>query len=207
MYGVPDAMSTLQQQQLVHAVVLADMVGKEDAAQQAVEALKSAARSEQGLSAAALEALASLAAWPVCLLQLLAAILKSAPCCSIDTSKLEDITAADTNSSMQRLLLAMFGDLDAACGDRQMKQLLLGLPLPAMQLLLSSDQLRVASEDTVLYVAESYLLPYVDERRHATARFPCKAKFDGKSPKCTGATCARTTPVDVCPVLRRTNSG
>jgi hypothetical protein len=168
MYDVQDAMSTLQQQQLVHAVVLADMLGVEGTTQQAVEALTSAAQSEQGLSAAALEALASLAAWPACLLQLLPAILKNTPCCSIDTSQVEDIAAADTKGRMQQLLLAVFGDLDAACGDRQLKALLLGMPLPAMQLLLSSDQLRVASEDTVLYVAQRFLSIYdhsVDEEQ------------------------------------------
>jgi hypothetical protein len=41
--------------------------------------------------------------------------------------------------------------------DPQLKALLLGLPLPAMQLLLSSDQLVVASEDTVLFKACQYL--------------------------------------------------
>uniref|UniRef100_A0A383WH17 BACK domain-containing protein n=1 Tax=Tetradesmus obliquus TaxID=3088 RepID=A0A383WH17_TETOB len=169
MYRVPGAVSTLQQQQLVHAVVIADMVGVEVATEQAVKSLTTAAQSEQGLSAAALEALARLAAWPACLLQLLPTVLKSAPCCSIESSRVEDITAAPSSSitaapiinrSMQQLLLGVFGDLDAACADKQLKQLLLSLPLPALQLLLSSDQLRVASEDTVLYVAQKYLDPY-----------------------------------------------
>ncbi|KAF6251589.1 FAE1/Type III polyketide synthase-like protein-domain-containing protein [Scenedesmus sp. NREL 46B-D3] len=64
MYGVPGATGTLEQQQLVHAVVLADMVGVEAASEQALQALTSAALSQQGLPAAALDALAGLAAWP-----------------------------------------------------------------------------------------------------------------------------------------------
>jgi hypothetical protein len=40
--------------------------------------------------------------------------------------------------------------------DEQLQELLLDLPLPAMQLLLSSDQLRVAAEDTVLYTATRF---------------------------------------------------
>uniref|UniRef100_A0A383WGT3 BACK domain-containing protein n=1 Tax=Tetradesmus obliquus TaxID=3088 RepID=A0A383WGT3_TETOB len=144
--------------------MIADMMGIDAAAQQAVKALASAAKSEQGLSAAALQALAGLAAWPACLLQLLPTILKRAACCRINSSRLEDIIAADTNKDVQQLLLGAFGDLDAACADKQLKQLLLKLPLPALQLLLSSDNLRVASEDTVLYVAQRHLfLYYVDE--------------------------------------------
>jgi hypothetical protein len=41
--------------------------------------------------------------------------------------------------------------------DEQLHGLLLQLPLPALQLLLISDHLRVASEDTLLYTAsQSY---------------------------------------------------
>jgi hypothetical protein len=50
----------LEQLQLVHAVTIADMVHAEAAVQQAVRALATAAESEQGLSAAALQLLAGL---------------------------------------------------------------------------------------------------------------------------------------------------
>jgi hypothetical protein len=155
MYGVPGAVGKLEQQQLLHAVVIADMVGAEAASQQASEALRDAAEAEQGLSAAAVEALAGLSAWPACLLQLLLAAVRSSPCCSSSGSGLSG--TAECQSRLQRLLLAVLGDLEAVWADTQLKELLLGLPLPAVQLLLSSDQLCVASEDTVLYTAQEYV--------------------------------------------------
>jgi hypothetical protein len=160
MYGAPDVLSSLQEQQLVQAVVIADMVHAAAAAEQAVGALKAAAESEQGLSAAALDALAGLPAWPTRLLQLVPLIVQHAPCCQSSTADLAAITAADPVNRVQRLLLAVLGDVEAVWADQQLKQMLLGLPLPAMQLLLSSDQLRVAAEDTVLYTMTRYTSSY-----------------------------------------------
>jgi hypothetical protein len=159
MYGVPDAISSLDQQQLVHAVVIADMVHAELAGQQAVQVLTAAAQSEQGLSAKALHALASLPAWPSCLLQLLAVIVKHARCCR-DVNPAADaaaVAAADIGGRIQRLLLSALGNLESVWADEQLKKLLLQLPLQEMQLLLSADQLCVASEDTVLYMAEKLI--------------------------------------------------
>jgi hypothetical protein len=129
----------------------------EAAAEQAVAALKAAAAAAgQGLSAAALEALAGLPAWPTRLLQLVPVIMQHTLCCNKNTAGLAAIRAADTGNRVQQLLLAVLGDLEAVWADKQLKDLLLGLPLPAMQLLLSSDQLRVAAEDTVLYTMVMY---------------------------------------------------
>jgi hypothetical protein len=58
---------------------------------------------------------------------------------------------------VQGMLLAVLGDLEAVWEDTQLQELLLRLPLPAVELLLASDQLRVASEDTVLYTANKYV--------------------------------------------------
>jgi hypothetical protein len=151
MYFAPDALSSLEQQQLVAAVMLADKLGAADVAEQAVQKLLLAA--EQGMSVAALEALASLVAWPACLQPLLLRVLQRSSCCDATLADLAAITAADTGSRVQRMLLAVLGDLEAVWEDKQLQQLLLALPLPALQLLLSSDQLRVTSEDTVLYTA------------------------------------------------------
>jgi hypothetical protein len=156
MYGVSHAISSLQEQQMVQAVVIADMVHVDAAAEQAMAALTAAAESEQGLSAAALESLAGLPAWPARLLQLLPVVVQHAPCCQGGLADLAAISAADTGNRVQRLLLAVLGDLEAVWADKQLRKLLLGLPLPAMQLLLSADQLRVAAEDTVLYTASRY---------------------------------------------------
>jgi hypothetical protein len=58
---------------------------------------------------------------------------------------------------VQQLLVAVLGDLQAVWSDKQLQELLLGLPLPAIQLLLSSDQLCVPSEDTMLHTAKQYV--------------------------------------------------
>jgi hypothetical protein len=134
------------------------MVHAEAAVQQAVQALAAAAAaSDQGLPAAALQVLAGMHARPACLVKLLPSIVKSSSCCKLNTADLTAIKAADTNGSVQRLLLAELGDLEAAWADAELQQMLLALPLPALQLLLSSDQLQVASEDTVLYTAQRHV--------------------------------------------------
>jgi hypothetical protein len=168
LYDVPDALSSLQQQQLVDAVVLADKLGAPKVAQRAVDALKAAAQQvegEQGLTGVALEALASLPSWPTCLYPLLLPIVQHAACCVEGLADLAAIVAADTGSRVQRMLLAVLGDLEAVWKDVQLQRLLLLLPLPAAQLLLSSDDLRIASEDTVLYTANMYITLQPSSRR------------------------------------------
>jgi hypothetical protein len=170
MYGVPDAVSGLEQQQLVHAVVIADMVHAGTAVQQAVQALNDAAQWEQGLSAATLQELAGLPAWPACLVKLLPAVVNCSGCCLSGATDLAVIQAADTGGMMQRLLLALLGDLEAVWADAELQQGLLALPLPAMQLLLSSDKLKIAAEDTVLYTAQEYIAAQgTAEQRSAAA--------------------------------------
>jgi hypothetical protein len=154
---VTDALTSLQQQQLADAALIADRLGAPRVAQHAVDALKAAAEQPgdaQGLSAAAMEALANLPAWPACLQPLLLPAVQHASCCDASLPDFAAIKAADTGGRVQRMLLAVLGDLEAVWREEQLQQLLLALPLPALQLLLSSDQLRVASEDTVLYSAD-----------------------------------------------------
>lgn len=158
LYGAHDTLLKLDQQQQLAAALIADRVHIAPAVKHSVQALLSAAKSEEGLSAAALEALASLYPWPSCLLPLLPAAVAGAACCKGDAAAdLDAIRALDSNRRVQRMLLAVLGDLDAAWRDDQLRQLLLKLPLPAMQLLLASDQLRVGSEDIVLYTARQYV--------------------------------------------------
>jgi hypothetical protein len=89
--------------------------------------------------------------------KLLPSIIKNSSCCNLDTADLAAIRAADTDGSVQRLLLAELSDIEAVWADAELQQMLLDLPLPALQLLLSSDQLQVASEDTVLYTAQQHV--------------------------------------------------
>jgi hypothetical protein len=113
MYGVPDAISSLEQQQVVHAVVIADMVHAETAQQQVLQALQAAAMSQYGLAAAVLQALAGMSVWTACLLQLLLTIVEHAPCCRDSTADLEAVAAADVGGRMQQLLVAVLGNLQA----------------------------------------------------------------------------------------------
>jgi hypothetical protein len=144
MYGVesgPNSIGSLQQQQLVHAVVIADRLQVTPVCSQALQLLAAAAKAEQGLSAAALDALTGLSPWPSCLLTLLPTIVQHVPCCKQRTADLAAIAAADTGGKVQQLLVAVLGNLQAVWSDAEQRRVLLGLPLPAMQLLLSSDQL------------------------------------------------------------------
>jgi hypothetical protein len=171
LYFKQDAITSLEPMQQVTAAVLADKLGAAAVAKQAVQLLKAGAEAEQGLPVAALEALASLSCWPACLHPLLLPVVKSAACCASSALnglvELADIAAADAGSRVQRMLLAVLGNLEAVWRDEELQKVLLLLPLPAMQLLLSSDDLRVASEDTVLYTASKFAAEAVFSRRAA----------------------------------------
>jgi hypothetical protein len=159
-YAVPNALLALQQHQLVDAVMLADRIGATAVAEQAVQMLTTAAAptaTAEGpsLTAATVEALASLQAWPACLLPLVLPVVLSTRCCrATNTAQLAGVAAADAGKHhILCMLLAVLGDLEAVWRDEQLQALLMQLPLPALELLLGSDHLRVASEDTVLYTA------------------------------------------------------
>jgi hypothetical protein len=170
LYDVLDALSSLQQQQLVDAVFIADKLGAPKVAQRAVDALTAAAEQAeegQGLTAATQEALAGLSSWPLCLQPLLLPVIRHASCCDAGLTDLAAIVAADTGSRVQRMLLAVLGDLEAVWRDEQLQKLLRSLSLPALQLLLSSDDLRVASEDTILYTATKCVAALPSSARQA----------------------------------------
>lgn len=154
-YGVQDSLANLQHEQLIQALLIADMIGAAAAAKQASQHVRKAA--EQGLSAAALEGMAGLPAWPDCLLQLLPLVVTHASCCKNSAANMADLLAAADGSLIQRILVRVFGDLQAVWGESKLTELLLQLPCPAMQLLLSSDELQVPSEDIVLYTAQQYV--------------------------------------------------
>jgi hypothetical protein len=159
MYGMTAPIQRLTQVQLLAAAVIADRIQVTAAVKQAVAALQAAAAADTGLSGAALEALAGLPAWPDCLLPLLAPAVSGTRCCSSSrSSDVASIQAADTRGRVRRMLLAVLGDLEEVWADAQLKQILLELPLPALQLLLSSDELHIANEDTVLYTATQYMM-------------------------------------------------
>jgi hypothetical protein len=170
MYQVPDAISSLEQPQLVHALAMVEKLGVGYVMQQAMQALLNAADEPQGLSAAAWQALAGLEAWPSHLVKALPALVKHAPCCTVPAADLAALVAADASGSIRQSLVIALGDLQAGWAAAGEKAALLSLPLPAMQLLLSSDQLRVPSEDTVLYTAIQYVQAQTDDAAKAAAK-------------------------------------
>jgi hypothetical protein len=111
-----ELLGELTQEQQVQAAVLGDMWDVPAAASAAVVHLAAAAdgSDSEGLSAAALDRLVGMSAVPACL----QSVLRSA-------------------------LLVKFGDLEATWSDAELRKELLQLPLSVMELLLSSDKLKV----------------------------------------------------------------
>lgn len=82
-----------------------------------------------GLSDAVVHAFLDLVAFPPCVLPLLK--LATASC-----------RTAEQKAKLKRVLLLLFGDLQAVWADAALSKVLLDLPMPAMQLLLASDELQ-----------------------------------------------------------------
>jgi len=117
LYGVkpvPELLSELTQEQQLHAALVADMWQIDAVSTNAAQLLERAAQSLDGLSAAASKQLLSMTAYPDCL-----------------------------EALVQVVLLDKLGDVEAVWGDAELQELLLGLPLAAMELLPASDELKV----------------------------------------------------------------
>lgn len=151
LYGVADALSGLQQSELVHAIQYADLLQVGPATAEALQTLQTAATADAGLSIETLEKLAALAPWPNCLLALLPDITKHLSDSSNSPNAL--ISNRQRQNLIQSVLLSVLGNLETTWQQQELQHLLLKLSLPAMSLLLSSDKLFVYSEDTVLYTA------------------------------------------------------
>jgi hypothetical protein len=113
---VQELLGDLAQQQLLQTAVLADMMGAPLVVDAAVECLTAALNSAEGLEAVAADHLLAMTAVPDCLLQLL-----------------------------HQTLFDRLGDLEAVWADAGLRQSLLNLPVQTMELLLSSDSLKVSS--------------------------------------------------------------
>lgn len=155
-HGVENCFSSLPHDQLVHALVLADMLDTPGLVQQFNAVLKAACSAAAGLSRVGQKAMGDLSAWPACLYQLLPYFLNHS---TIQKHLAEKPKSEldDSSRLIQRILLSPFKNLQAVWQDSAMSSTLMKLPLPAMQLLLSSDELAVPSEDIVLYTAQQYL--------------------------------------------------
>jgi hypothetical protein len=156
LYGVSTATEQLSDVQILQMAALADMLQVPVVADKAVSALRAvAADPARGLSDAAKQHICSMPAWPACFIPALDSLTQqlplqdavsiwakaatpSNPCSSLDV-----VLAAPHSQHIQKRLLQELGNLEAAWALEAKRQLLLGLPLPAMQLLLSSSQLKV----------------------------------------------------------------
>jgi hypothetical protein len=87
---------------------------------------------DAGLSDAVVHAILDLPAFPLFVLPLLKPATASC-------------TAADKEIKVKRVLLSVFGDLQAVWADAALQEALLDLSMPAMQLLLASDELQASA--------------------------------------------------------------
>lgn len=136
MYGVKkpaELMQELPQQQRLQAAILGDMLQLPEASEAAVDNLVAAAKAPAGLSVAVLKQFLCLSVVPACLLPLVPHVMEAA---------LKQSSAVGM-PAIQASLLSVFGNLDSAWADEQLQRVLLALPLPVMELLLSLDALQV----------------------------------------------------------------
>jgi len=156
LYGMKPPYQDMTHEELLQLIILADKWGVKRVVDKGISTLRAAAeKAAEGLSIEAKQLLLGMHAFPDCLqsayLQLEkglklqdAAQLWSRLCAPSSSAGLEAVQAATFSTHMQNRLLQELGDLEAVWrDDTQKQQLLCGLPLPAMQLLLSSSQLQV----------------------------------------------------------------
>lgn len=158
LYGVKpikDLLSELPGEQQLQAALLADMWQLPAVSTAAVRLLVDAAKGPGlGLSEAATKAFLGLSAIPNCLLPVFSLVVLAACFANGDSSPSgsDGNSAASGNqwygssvsrASLRRLLLTALGDLEAVWADPALVDALMGLPVPAMDLLLSCDELQV----------------------------------------------------------------
>lgn len=133
---VAELLSELPQEQQLHAALLADMWQVPAVSAATVQLLLAAAQGTGGLTDAAIKQYLGLEAHPDCLLPLLphtaAAVLRSG-----------QQPDKQVEAALKRMLLRVLGDLEGVWADETLQKILLQLPLPAMELLLSCDELKV----------------------------------------------------------------
>lgn len=159
LYSAREPIQDLTLEELVQAVILSDRLQLADAAQQALTALMQKISSVRSLPQESITLFSNLAVWPRSLLPALLAIVKAWPQRLTDPNSGSgpDRYGLQDAEALQRMLLAVFGKLNEVWADTQLHELLMELPLKAVQLLLSADGLVVDSEDTVLYTAAQYI--------------------------------------------------
>lgn len=146
-YGDAGALSQLRPRDMVQAVLLADM-WRVDSSLVVVPGCSILQACSEW--AEVLQALAAVPALPEFLLPVVAAVCKAWTRSALGAH-------ADT---METLLLNTFGNLEAAWQQQETRCRLLALPPGCMLLLMQSSNLKVVSEDTVLFTVEAYIEEY-----------------------------------------------
>lgn len=147
--GLPDV-------QVLQVALLADMLQVGSVATQAVQHICRIASAAAGMSTKLQQRLLRLQAWPACLLPVLGVLSKhgSLPLPHFSrvwmaadgiplNSNMTSIAAAPNSPIMMELLLSKLQDLHRVWEDAALRNEMLALPLPAMQLLLYTTDLQV----------------------------------------------------------------
>lgn len=176
LYGVNQPLSELSDVQLVHAAVLADMLQLKVVERPVMTKLSAKSycwATNEGLSEAARTLLLQLPAWPAAFLEYFNALTRRMTlqeavaiwlreCVPAGAPRdLKSLLDSKHGLSMQRRLETEFSDLEQAMLKKDAKNNLWALPLPAIQLLLGSPNLRVREPvRTVVLVRRSAKLCY-----------------------------------------------
>ena len=132
---IPELLSTLPQEQQLHAALLADTWQVADVSTAAVQLLVDAAKPDQGLSAAAYDQFMGLGATPTCLLPLFKVLVEL----------LAQFADPASQATLKRMLLSVLGDLEDVWADPALRKTLLSMPLTAMTVLLGCNELKVGT--------------------------------------------------------------
>ena len=156
MYGASPAagVADLPDEQLLQAVLFADMLQVEEVQEHLAQLLSAAVKAAGDMSAQVQSKLEALECWPSCLLSIFAKLTSNLPvhvmaglwvkAAAFDSDQdLEAVRAAPSSSYVEARLLAVLHNLREVWVQPSLKQQLLRLPLPAMQLLLAAGSLKV----------------------------------------------------------------
>jgi len=135
---LPELLSELPQEQQLHAALLADMWEVPDVTTAAVQLLVKAAKTNAGLKPGLPQLYLAHEALPDCLLPLLPSVVAAA----LQSPQQPD---QQVTAQVKPLLLRVLGDLEGVWADAALQDILLKLPLAAMELLLGCDELQVGT--------------------------------------------------------------
>jgi hypothetical protein len=133
---IPELLSELPQEQQLQAALLADMWQVPGVSTAAVKLLVDAATADQGLSEAAYKQFVQLAAPPACLLPLFQVLVGL-------LAQQQQLSDQQSQAMLKHMLLSVLGDLEEVWADPVLQNTFLRLPLHAMIMLLSCDELKV----------------------------------------------------------------